>query len=660
MILGRIVGKATTIKFSFEVSGDAQKFGYVQVHHQDYGFVLGQITEITKEYDKTLAFSNIIGYKSEGKVLQIRTPFDIGTEVLMAEDDLIRTVIEVQGNHNAFIGKLEGKDINVYLDLQKLITKHIAVLAKSGSGKSYTVAVLIEEILEKGLPVVIIDPHGEYYSLKYPNNDEKEKLMMFNLTPKGYFKNIEEYGDQNFNANFKPLKVNSNLTGPELINIMPTKITSSQEALLYSIIKDMDVVTLEELLVQLQFTENNAKYSLMSSIDYLRGLNVFSPTPTNDLVRPGKCSIINLKGMEPLAQQIIVYKLLKDLFSQRKSNKIPPFFLVIEEAHNFVPEKTFGDAKSSNLIINIASEGRKFGLGLCVISQRPARIQKSVLSQCSTQMILKITNPNDLKAITSSVEGITHDTENEIVNLPVGTAMLTGTSDMPLFVNVRPRMTRHGGQAVNLFEEVVEKDIVEEAKSFSEQLPLIKPKTTVRDLKIMHDETVKIVTTLRPAVLISCTRKSEFNLLVDLASGQVVLDIESDSGLNILDLTTLSQEQINIMEKALHSVHFSAANLAANTGMDIMKAESLANIFVKDNLFSYNGQTYSINDHLRLISNPQDYASYDLINHEHTDFDIKLEKSYDIESIKKKLEMFMDVTDMNECYVVKYNVEQIQ
>ena len=62
----------------------------------------------------------------------------------------------------------------------------------------------------------------------------------------------------------------------------------------------------------------------------------------------------------------------------------------------------------------MASEGRKFGFRLCIVTQRPARVDKSVLSQCSTQVILKVTNPNDLKAITDSVEGVTPGLKDEI------------------------------------------------------------------------------------------------------------------------------------------------------------------------------------------------------------------------------------------------------
>jgi DNA helicase HerA-like ATPase len=90
-------------------------------------------------------------------------------------------------------------------------------------------------------------------------------------------------------------------------------------------------------------------------------------------------------------------------------------------------------------------------LGLTIISQRAAKIDKNVLSQCNTQMILKVTNPNDLKAIVSSVEGLQAGMDQEIQRLPIGVALIMGGNiQMPLFVEVRPRQSRHGGESVEL------------------------------------------------------------------------------------------------------------------------------------------------------------------------------------------------------------------
>src|SRR3989441_12735339 len=98
--------------------------------------------------------------------------------------------------------------------------------------------------------------------------------------------------------------------------------------------------------------------------------------------------------------------------------------LVVEESHNFCPQ--VGQRASWKVFRTPASEGRKFGLRLVVITQRAAKVDKTVLSQCNTQIILKVTNPNDLKAIIASVEGLTTAMAEEISRLPIGVAIMTG------------------------------------------------------------------------------------------------------------------------------------------------------------------------------------------------------------------------------------------
>jgi hypothetical protein len=125
--------------------------------------------------------------------------------------------------------------------------------------------------------------------------------------------------------------------------------------------------------------------------------------------------------------------------------------VVIEEAHNFCPQ--VGQALCSGVLKTVASEGLKFGLGLCVVTQRPAKIDKNVLSQCNTQMILKVTNPNDLKAITQSIEGLVPGMEEDIQRLPIGVAIVSGGSlTSPIQVEIRVRETQHGGTSVEILD----------------------------------------------------------------------------------------------------------------------------------------------------------------------------------------------------------------
>src|SRR5439155_1318692 len=131
---------------------------------------------------------------------------------------------------------------------------------------------------------------------------------------------------------------------------------------------------------------------------YREVIQVFSPdVKVSPHARPLKFTLSNLDARDILSLTGGGGKLRQHLTALRKVNKIPPLMLVVEEAHNFCPQ--VGQVASSKVFRTIASEGRKFGLGILIVTQRAAKVDKNVLSQCNTQIILKVTNPNDLKAI---------------------------------------------------------------------------------------------------------------------------------------------------------------------------------------------------------------------------------------------------------------------
>jgi hypothetical protein len=176
-----------------------------------------------------------------------------------------------------------------------------------------------------------------------------------------------------------------------------------------------------------------------------------------------------MKGVPPDIQDVVVARLTKELFDDRKAGKIPPFLLIVEEAHNYCPERGYGTSVSLNMLRTVASEGRKFGMGLCIVSQRPAKVDKNIISQCNTNIILKVTNPNDLKAIIQSVEGLTNQTYNEIQRLPIGVALISGASlQIPIMTEIRTRETSHGGKSVTVFKDG-------EPTDFIPKIPKISP-----------------------------------------------------------------------------------------------------------------------------------------------------------------------------------------
>ena len=661
MILGRIHGKTTTTLFTFMVEKETKKLDFVQVFHERYGYVLAQVVELEMDEEKTIAKCNVIGYKDkDGTFKQIRIPFAPKSEVLLAQENVIKNIIELNIKDGAYIGKLEGKNIPIRLNLKNLLTKHIAILAKSGAGKSYTAGVLLEEIMDRNVPLLIIDPHGEYSEMKSANDDPNDlkKMGYYEVKSKRYNKIIKEYG---FIDEMNPIKLNDDLKSDELVHMLPTKLSSAQLALVYNAVKNMPKLDLANLILELEYEESPSKYNIISVVNHLKSMELFSVnyTPYNELIQPGRCSIINLKGLAPEGQEILVYKLMRDLFEQRKLNKVPPFFCVVEEAHNFCPERGFGEAKSSKILRTVASEGRKFGLGLCVISQRPARLDKSVLSQCTTQIIHKVTNPNDLKAIISSVEGINSESENEIQNLPIGTALVTGVVDMPLFVNIRPRKTKHGGAAVNILETVEDDDKFFKDLEEHEEHPVtgvVRPKITHKDIHLMSDRKIsKITNKLVPAIMFLCdSGKSKFNILVSLSDGAIITDIDKFSTAYLPELDKLSPQELQTLELAFKMKRFSKNEAISKTG-NMKISEFLHSLVEKGYLYFETGE-FSISGRY-VLSHLSNYACYQKIEFLNIENAQRLNSSASVDKIKEKLKRFVNVVDQRDCFVLWYDVD---
>lgn len=466
MFVGTISGEVKSTNFTLKLEYPAlEKGSYVKVHHDVYGWVLARIDHLKRFLDdmdeeKSVARAHVIGYRDDDEVYVPRTPFKPGEKVYSADQDLIIDVLGLrrQKRGSLYLGLMEFHDIPVYLDVPKTIGKHVSVLAKTGAGKSYTVGVLLEGILANKFPVVIVDPHGEYGSLRY-ENDDYDAMVKYKVKPKSYADQIVEYAVNRVAApHAKKLTLPSNFEIRELLEMLPYKLGDRQKGILFEAMERLEGedYTLADLIEEVADDPSRSRWKVISALETLMESEIFSGTPITPgtLVKEGMCSIINLKGGDPHLNQLVVAKLTKDLFEAKKLGKVPDFLYLVEEAHNFCPERGFGDSISSDVLRTVAGEGRKFGFHLCVVSQRPARIDKNVISQCNTQIILKVTNPNDLRAITQSIEGFTPGMEQDIKQLSVGHALLMGECvEQPITVDIRVRETLHGGQQGPFVEE---------------------------------------------------------------------------------------------------------------------------------------------------------------------------------------------------------------
>ncbi len=481
--VGVIFGKTDSLNFRFAVSNSTatKKSDYVKVWHESDGWILAQVTSITSSSDdfsieeavdvaegsskvgdmdeQIIAEATVIGSRNKEGTLNVpKSPFSPGDKVFSADEILIKQTLGLMRG-DVYIGLLEGQNIHVNLDANNLVQKHCSILAKTGAGKSYTGGVILEELLDKNVPLLIIDPHGEYATLKFPNEEKASFFERYGISPKGYVSQVTVYtpASKSLNPAADTLfRLNGiNLGIKDLAQFFSEDSSQNQTGILFEAVSKLKAegktYKIDDIITEVGQNKSKLKWNVINKLEALRetGILAEKATAISELVQEGRASIIDMKGVNPDLQAMIVAKLCSDLFDARKLNTVPPMMLVLEEAHNFCPEKGFGRTISSDILRTIASEGRKFGLGLMVISQRPARVDKNILSQCNTQIIMKVTNPNDLKAISKGLEGISSDVEEDIKRLSPGVAMIVSTYiERPILVDIRTRRSKHGGASV--------------------------------------------------------------------------------------------------------------------------------------------------------------------------------------------------------------------
>jgi uncharacterized protein len=460
--IGFLTGSVRPGEFGLKLTDRKVGYGaFIKLKHPVHGWVLAKIDSLRAFLDdfdenETQAHAFTVGYYEDGKVLMPKTPFNPSEKVFIADRKIISDVLSLgqRRENSIYLGLLEGHDIPVYLEVKRTIGKHVSVLAKTGAGKSYAVAVILEELLKNKIPIVVIDPHGEYSSLCV-ENDEYDGMLRYNVQVKSYADQVVEYTtDEGVNPHVRRFFLHAGFSMEELLDLMPITLTEKEKSVLYTKLQETihdfgEDYTLSDLMEKIEEESTKYKWKVLDGLSELKKSGVFdgTPTPYSELVAAGKCSIINLKGTDPGIQQLVVARLTRELFHLRTVGKIPELFYLVEEAHNFCPERGFGDVMSSTILRTVASEGRKFEFHLCVVSQRPARIDKNVLSQCTTQIILKVTNPNDLGAIRHSIEGFTAGMEEEIQQLSVGHALVVSEAlKQPITVDIRTRETKHGAK----------------------------------------------------------------------------------------------------------------------------------------------------------------------------------------------------------------------
>lgn len=505
-LVGRIVEEATPEGFIFVASRESRppKYEYVTVMSRELVggderevYVLAQVIKVVS---RSAAYSSDLDLEALQRVHQVgiddanllckaralgfiaeedgrktvlmpRRAFFPGNPVYLAPDELVGEFFSYDLEEGLRVGCLVTRpSVDVYLSVNGF-RRHVAVIAQTGAGKSYTVGVLLEELLRLGATAVVIDPHADYVFLSRDRDMRRHE----------YSDRIQVFRNPNSSGRYDPRQLDnvheltvkfSELEPHEIASIagIPEQWANVQQALrkaVSSLRKNGKDYTLDDLLDVLngmsqsgRGVERAAASRAYNRLVRLKKFKVFGDRTTsieNGILKPGFVSVLDLSGLNDASQDYIASWVLDGIFRLRRDGEFRwPVFVVVEEAHKFVPAKEKGRSTLSSAIINtIASEGRKFGVFLVLVTQRPSKIDSDSLSQCNSQIILRITNPADQRAVAAASERLSLELMEDLPGLNVGEAVIVGElTRVPVIVKVRRRLTREGGADIDLVGEL--------------------------------------------------------------------------------------------------------------------------------------------------------------------------------------------------------------
>jgi DNA helicase HerA-like ATPase len=402
--------------------------------------------------------ASVVGYFDGAMVefINPRTNPPCGQKIERAGQDILKDISKVQAGAagSAFIGTVLEESTELVLSVRDIVSQHLSIIASTGAGKSYTVGVIAEELLKpyNMAPVLIFDPHGEYSSLS-----EIQNMPGF-ITP--------SYRPKVRTIKPKDIKIRvSDLLVGDFISIMDDGTMSDKMKTLFRSAyhnlknKNKKPFTRNELRQEIEALRDSTNESTIEGIIWRFGklyasiFDDFQTIPLAEYFRVGQLTIMDVSGIEETFQQLIASVMLRRLFDAREGTEnnrysesyadkfLPyPVFVVIEEAHRFAPHS--GEAKSKGILKTILSEGRKFGIGVCLVSQRPSKLDADALSQCMTQITMRIINPADQQQIAQSIESASRDLISELPSLAKGQAVISGVAiNTPALVKIRKRLT---------------------------------------------------------------------------------------------------------------------------------------------------------------------------------------------------------------------------
>lgn len=389
-------------------------------------------------------------------------------------------------DNTIFLGKDKQGDA---FGISSETSQRILICGKTGTGKSYTLGVLIEELANQGDNIVLlVDPQGIYWTMAQDNtaSAETEALWRYDREPRGFRVNllvpgdpVERYGSQEIidelerrGLQVQGLRLNPSDLSPEMwCDLFDLDINELQGIMLFKAVRqcklrlgrDFFIDDIAAEVIKLKGLDKT-KEAIERKLDMAHDWQIFEETRYREIWEILQSDAINVLDVSVIAQgryglrNLVVAVLASFIFRvrtiarRREALGLPSdmkkVWFAIDEAHNFCPSGASTLAKE--ILIRWAKEGRQPGLSLVVASQQAAAIDKEILTQCGIRIVHRITSRDDYKAIDAlSQDYLSEGLAAQIKNLtgPGQTLVIDDQLERVAPVQVRPRQSNHGGSS---------------------------------------------------------------------------------------------------------------------------------------------------------------------------------------------------------------------
>lgn len=385
----------------------------------------------------------------------------------------------------------------IYLDVAR---SHIVLVAgKRGSGKSYTLGVLMEEIanlpkeVSQNIASLIFDTMGIYWTMKFKNQKDKELLDNWGtpsknlpvkiFVPFGHFDSYIEKGipvDERFALDITELNTEDWILTFGLDIVDPISVLIQR---VLTRLGERGKYNLEDIMVQIESDEKssqeikNAASSLFEAADTwgIFAKDYRESTRVSDLLTAGTSSVFDLSvynsvgtfNVRALAISILCKKIFNERMDSRKKEEIkevskgltysnsemkketPLVWLFIDEAHEFLPKDK--KTAATDALVQLLREGRQPGISMVLATQQPGQIHYDVMTQSDIVISHRVTSAQDLEALNKIMQSYLFDSIKKYMDdLPTskGSAIILDDNSERIYpMRVRPRFTWHGGES---------------------------------------------------------------------------------------------------------------------------------------------------------------------------------------------------------------------